>query len=232
MSFFSKKSINTTVLDFIEGRISHKDFLVLCYENDEIFDWIQSIVPKRKKCYKNTIVKIPDSNGNSIEIVRQEKVPYDIRLVVKQFFEMDSDMLGNYLNLHNEISNLIKDSFPKEKIRISNKLEEQYMFMLDACPTYIGGNEVFQSGILEELFDSIPDNLSTEKQISWYKSRVKEIFHIESNHYPKWIQNAEWPMNNNRPMRFVSQEKAPEIGINFIFVDVETGEKRTVFQFT
>ena len=120
MKFFIKKSINPTVLDFIEGRISPKDFLVLCYENDEIFDWIQSIVPKRKKCYKNIIVKIPESNGNSIEIVRQEKVPYDIRLVVKQFFEMDSDMLGNYLNLHNEISNLIKDSFPKVLLTMDN----------------------------------------------------------------------------------------------------------------
>ena len=49
---FMKKSINSTVLDFIEGRIASKDFIVLYYENNEIFDWIQSIVSKRKNVIK------------------------------------------------------------------------------------------------------------------------------------------------------------------------------------
>ena len=227
-----KTSINSTVLDFIEGRIAPKDFIVICYENHEIFDWLQSIVSKRKKCYKNIIVKIPDSNGNYLELVRQEEVSYDIRLVVKQFFENDSDMLGNYLNLHDEVSNLVKESFPKEKINISNKIAEQYIFMLDSCPTYIGGNEVFQSGILEKLYESIPNDLSKKQKINWYRSQVLELFHVDSGHYPKWIQHAEWPMNNNRPMRFLSQEKNYGEGIDFIFEDVETGEKRIVFQCT
>lgn len=230
--FFKKKVINQTVKDFIEGSISPKDFLALCRDNDEIFDWIQSIVPKRKTCYKNTTATIIGSQGKPIELARSEIVPYDIRLVVQQYLDMDGDTLGSYLNIHTAISKLIKEAFPKESIKVSDKLQEQCMLMLEACPQYIGGREVNCSGVLEELLNNIPEGLSMDQQINWYRSQVKEIFHITSNNYPRWIQDAEWPINNSRPMRFVSQEKASSEGVYYIFEDVETGEIRKVFQCT
>ena len=68
---------------------------------------------------------------------------------------------------------------------------------------------------------------------------IKELFHIESNKYPRWIQSPEWPIGENGvPMRFVSQKrkKGKEyetiLYTEFLFEDVKTGEQRVVEQFT
>ena len=116
-------------------------------------------------------------------------------------------------------------------------LSKKFDFMLDACPEYIGGEEVDE--ILENLLESLPEELSKAKKVKLYKERVKAMFHIEKNKYPRWVQSAEWPLGqNNKPMKFVEQKrkkgKSYEMMMytEFWFEDVETGEKRAVEQFT
>lgn len=220
------------VLDFVEGNIPPKEFWDMCQEDERIFDWIQSVVPKDKICYKNTPYVEYTEDGICLNKIKSEIIPYDIRIVIKQSCNYSSTMLGKLLNFHGIISRLMKEVFPNENFIVSQELSNKFMFMLDACPRYIGGYEVDCSGILEELLDTVPEGLSMKQKINWYRSQVKEMFHITSNYYPRWIQEADWPMNNNRPMRFVSQNKAPGEGNYYIFEDVETGERRTVFQCT
>ena len=111
--------------------------------------------------------------------------------------------------------------------------------MLDACPEYIGGVEVEEAGIIEAILDSVPETLPKSKRIKEVKSRIKEAFHVSGIIYPRWVQEAEWPVSaSGKPMRFVKQKrkKGKEyenmLYTLFYFEDPDTGEERIVEQFT
>ena len=221
-----------TVIGFVEGEIGPKKFLEMFQKDDDIYNWIQSIVPKKKTCYKHTSYKVTTKFGNSHTQIKEEIVPYDIKLIIEQHLSTKENIYGIYLDIHHEIASLIREVFPEENIKVSNELDNIFLFMLEACPEYIGGPDVESSGILEELLKNIPQNLSQTGQKDWYKDQLKAKFHVTSTKYPRWIQTPDWPVSNGRPMRFVSQEKANPEGISYLFEDIETGEQRIVFQTT
>ncbi|MBO7763077.1 MAG: hypothetical protein J6T24_09795 [Clostridia bacterium] len=71
------------------------------------------------------------------------------------------------------------------------------------------------------------------------KYSLKSLFHIESNKYPHWIQEAEWPMGEDGiPMKFISQKRRKGkhyetlLFTEFLFEDIKTGKQRIVEQFT
>ena len=109
--------------------------------------------------------------------------------------------------------------------------------MLDACPEYIGGPEV--DHLLDELLETLPEGLSKTKRVKLYREKLKELFPMRDKKYPRWVQEAEWPISESgKPMRFVAQKKAngkayAEIMLtHYIFEDVDTGEQRIINQFT
>ena len=68
---------------------------------------------------------------------------------------------------------------------------------------------------------------------------MKELFPVTGKRFPRWVQEAEWPIApSGKPMRFVEQKrgKGPEYDMtvytHFVFEDVDTGEIRVVDQFT
>ena len=103
----------------------------------------------------------------------------------------------------------------------------------------IGGVEVEEAGIIEDILNSVPETLSESKRIKEVKSRIKKTFHVSGIVYPRWVQEAEWPVSaSGKPMRFVKQKrkKGKEyenmLYTLFYFVDPDTGEERIVEQFT
>ncbi len=54
------KNIKKEVLDFVTGEMKPAEFVKLCKEDPSIIEWIQSIVPEGKICYKNTKEIEPD----------------------------------------------------------------------------------------------------------------------------------------------------------------------------
>jgi len=138
---------------------------------------------------------------------------------------------------HCLFSNIVATAFPEENIIIDDTLNNRYSFMLDACPEYIGGEEV--DDLLESLLESLPQELSKTKRIQLYKELVKEAFHVEAGKYPRWVQEAEWPVGEDDvPMRFVSQKrkKGKEydtmLFTEYLFEDVKNGKQRVIKQFT
>lgn len=226
------------VIDFIEGNVDPKEFIKNCYENNVIFDWIQSIVPENKTCYHN--IWVTDKWGD--RHIKQEIVPYDIRLIVAQSMRhsgciSDEPSFPMYSHrmirvFHSVVSSCVKKLLPDDNIVVSMKLQNEFVFLLEACPHYIGGIEVDDSEILEDLMASIPENLSESGRKKWFKTRVRELFHIGGNKYPRWLQEAEWPMSNGKPMRFVSQSRDKNYIYKYVFEDVDTGEIKIVEQFT
>ena len=226
--------IKQFVFDFVAGVVHPKVFIETLEQCPEIYDWLQSIVPEGLTCYEDRIVldRFGDEEPISIEI------PYDIRIVMKQFLEdSPNDRWGLYLNVHCEISELLEIAFPNENISISEEIEERFDFGLDAIPEYLGGMEV--SDIIDDIIDSIPQSLSKTARVKLCKKKLREEFHIKGINIPRWIQGAEWPVGEDGiPMKFISQKtkkgKAYQTMLHteFLFEDVKTGEQRIIEQFT
>ena len=70
------------------------------------------------------------------------------------------------------------------------------------------------------------------KQRKLARERIRQEFHIVGNKYPHWIQSPEWPMGEKSPMMYVSRSKGKDPdAVEFHFMDVDTGETRTIEQF-
>ncbi len=109
------------------------------------------------------------------------------------------------------------------------KYEEDYLFALDAVPEYAAGDSAVN--YLEKvIFPSVPQGLSSSKRATLCRKKIREAFHIEGRHYPHWVQEAEWPFRDGRPMRFVKQKTDGEL-VTYTFVDDTTGEVETVEQY-
>ena len=166
-----------------------------------------------------------------------ETYPYDVRRMVE--WNRTPDRLGYQLNLQGWLCRLMEQLVPEETFVRDNTLSEKHSFMLDACPEYIGGVEVEEAGIIEAILDSVPETMPKNKRIKEVKSRIKKAFHVSGIIYPRWVQEAEWPVSpNGKPMKFVKQKrkKGKEyenmLYTLFYFEDVDTGEERIVEQFT
>ena len=171
------------------------------------------------------------------QYMRVEKFPYDVRRMAEG--QKTPDRLGHQLNLQGWLYRLMEQFFPEETFHRDNTLSEKHSFLLDACPEYIGGVEVEEAGIIEAILDSVPETMPKSKRIKEVKSRIKKAFHVSGIVYPRWVQEAEWPVSSNgKPMKFVKQKrkKGKEyegmLYTLFYFEDVDTGEERIVEQFT
>ena len=68
------------VVDYIEGRITTKEFLDAAIADERVYQWLQSVVPAGKIGYYDTSV---DENGKAT----QEVGPYDVRRVIAGFWK-------------------------------------------------------------------------------------------------------------------------------------------------
>ena len=233
------------VYDFLANRIDFRTFMKECDNNPGILDWVQSVVPssiKWRKLVENEDVKkqfeeirngvrsaTPDEMS---ALIRQHyysvEIPYDIRAVIQELKQ--GDVIGHWLNVHSELSRLMRAAFPDETIEESDHVKRVFDFIISVCPEYIGGSEIDEQNILENIYNELPNGSQTARK-KVYKERLKELFHVQGSKYPHWFQNPEWPMGKNSPMRFVSQSHKGDL-FNYVFEDVDTGEQRIVVQFS
>lgn len=226
--------IERFVFDFVAGVVHPKVFIETLDQHPEIYDWLQSIVPEGLTCYENRMVldRFGDEEPISVEI------PYDIRIVIKQNLEdVHRDRWGLYLNIHHNISKLLTKAFPNESIHISDEIEKRFNFGLTAVPGYLGGTDV--ANFIDDIIDSIPQNLSETVRVRLCKEKLREQFHIEGKNIPRWIQEPEWPMGEDGiPMKFIVQKRkrgkayGTMLFTEFVFEDVKTKKQRIVEQFT
>ncbi len=216
------------VIDFAIGEISPAVFVKACKDDPTVITWIQSIVPKGKICYKD----IKETEPDGYVKYSQEVVPYDFKLVFEQYMQDGGDITGKYLNIHHDVCMLLSEAFPDESFCFSDAIEKKYDFMLTACPEYIGGEEIEAVGIIDAIYDELPQDFSKSKRVAFFKEQLKAVFHIADKKYPRWIQEPEWPMGTHSPMQFIKQQlkENGEIVV-YTFKDVDTEEIREVTQF-
>ena len=225
--------IKKYLIDFAEGRISVPDFIKYSNEHPEILDFLTNIADPK---FRTTIVHKKIGDDGWPQYIPEE-LPFDAKLDLQEELKTGGGILGKYLNIHGVFSNVLVTAFPNDNIVIDETLHNKHLFMLDVCPEYIGGEEV--DNLLMDLLETLPDNLSKTKKVKFYKEQLKSLFHIELNKYPRWIQEAEWPMGEDGiPMRFISQKRKKGktyetmLFTEFLFEDVKTGKQRIVEQFT
>lgn len=225
--------IKKYLIDFAEGRISVPDFIKYSQDHPEILDFLTNIADPK---FKTTVVhKTIGENGWPQYVA--EELSFDAKLCIDEETKRENSSLGLHLNIHALFSNVLVTAFPNDNIVIDETLRNKYLFMLDACPEYIGGEEV--DDLLMDLLETLPDDFSKTKKVKLYKEKLRSLFHIESNKYPRWIQEPEWPMGEDGiPMKFISQKRKKGksydtiLFTEFLFEDVKTGKQCIVEQFT
>jgi len=211
-------------IDYLEGKITPSDYEKMVETDDVLYQWIQGILPDGKKFSYCT--------PPSLELIYY---PYDIRDVMRVHERIEyggpKGSLGYHHYINQEIAKIVKDAFPELSFQLDPRPEMLRFLGLVACPRYIGGSEVAMSNILADLLADIPMEWSDGKKTKVARERIKAAFHIDGTHYPRWIQEPEWPVSGKTPMKY---EKTVRVNPEFVqhyFVDVHTGTVRIVDDF-
>ena len=165
------------------------------------------------------------------------EIPYDVRVVLRGL--RSPSVLGRYLNIQGWLYRLMKEIYPDETIVLDETIHQKYSFMLEVCPDYVDSAEVSVSGIIDAIIAEFPETLPKTQRKKQIRQRIKEVFYLTETKSPRWVQSSEWPISpSGKPMRFVKQVKAKGklydecMYTSYIFEDVDTGETKTIDQFT
>ena len=107
--------------------------------------------------------------------------------------------------------------------------KEDFDFLLRIQPDWIGCED---DSIIKPIIDSIPAKLSKTNRIAIGKEKIKNLFRYDKT-YPRWIQGAEWPIKDGKPLVFNHQEKVKgtDCYTKFYFYDPITQEQVVIEQF-
>lgn len=215
------------VIDYVRGIIGADEFKKEWYTNPSIGEWLDSLVD----------LKSPLNEEWS-------NLPYNhLRLAIHKhydgsfakFIEASDSFHSQYPNTpkwldikwyFDSIAAIIVVAYPE--IVPTTYYEDEASFYRNAVGEYLGGPEVEE--YIGNILESFPRDMGKSKRTKAAKTELKSRFHISGNRYPRWAQEAEWPMGTQTPMMFVSQKRTGEQVI-YTFQDADTGEIRTIEQY-
>ena len=89
----------------------------------------------------------------------------------------------------------------------------------------------FMCIIFDKIIAEIPADLPKTKRIKLGKEKIKELFKYDKT-YPRWVQGAEWPVVDGKPLVFSHQKKAgrDDERVFYYFYDPETKEETVIMQ--
>ena len=82
------------------------------------------------------------------------------------------------------------------------------------------------------MLEELPKEWSKPKRIKEFKRRLKEMFFVEGQKYPRWAQESEWPLSpTGKPTKFLGQKSfcGGEV-VKYRFLDMDTGKEIEVVQ--
>ena len=198
------------ILDYVEGRMSITEFQFL-FETDKSLQRTLKL-PMDKK-----YTGFRDYN-------------YNIFNFLKGYYSYKNKS-WNCISLRDRIQEILCVFLDNQQISYKRYplYMEEYRFLLQIQPDYIDCQD---DSILQPIIDSIPKDLSKTKRIAMGKEKVKALFKYDKT-YPRWVQEAEWPIVNGKPLVFSHQQKAKggDIRTYYYFYDPDTKEQTVVEQF-
>ena len=213
--------------DFISGLIDAKEFIAWVCESPEHAALVDELViPEARESSYKLYTGYTDEQGRQHRFSYQaiQGCGFSLMRLLRRDHAFNGD-LGSNLNLYADVYRFYLLSHPDA--RYFDDYDRKFDLFIYAISENYGGPEVYP--IIEDVVNEAFEIRGKTKQKAFIKSRLKDIFHIEGNKRPYWIQEAEWPMGKNSPMQYVSRKKKGEEHF-YLFRDVDTGEERTVTQ--
>ncbi|MCL2786056.1 MAG: hypothetical protein FWD81_02390 [Methanomassiliicoccaceae archaeon] len=189
--------------EFVEGKMSIEDFKYQ-YDNNPMIKGNFDIYPN--KPLKRDL--------------GYDYIPYIDNLDIKKCSDA-ADLHGFFMEF------LEKNNYPCIP---TQEYSEKSIFLLKIQPDWL---DILDESFLEEqIISKAPADLSEAKRIKWCKDKIKELFRYDIKP-PRWVQGAEWPIVNNKPLVFKKQsrEKKDDERVYFHFYDLDTKQETVVTQF-
>ena len=200
------------VFDFLEGRVTYQTFIDRLYSDESIFNWLQSFVTdemlKDRSFWCSTSLKW---NNSSFKACVSERLNQGV-----------ISMSDIYTFIYHFLAYTLPDR-EINKIKYYDDLSDIYLSAVGEC---YGGPEV--EYLINDIIMSLPEELSKTKRVKLAKEKMRELFPGKKR--PFWIEGPEWPVNNGKPMTYISRKVDGDL-FQYIFEDPETGERRVVEQF-
>jgi len=188
--------------DFVEGKMPIKDFKYR-YDNDPLIKKNFGIYPNRPHKHE----------------IGLDYIPY--------MDTLDISKRSGALNLHGFFKEFLEIN--KYRHTPTETYLERFTFLLKIQPDWI---DITDEAFLEErIISKAPADLSEDRKIKWCKERIKELFKYDSKP-PRWVQEAEWPVVDGKPLVFreQSKEKDGDERVCFHFYDPDTKRETVVIQ--
>ena len=209
---------NDIIKQFVAGEIDIKAFLDL-FNDIKIRNEIDGLMPE-------SAVEEPNHPlWKKISFKALKRVDYSVVQLMCKTCLFDGS-IGDNLNIWDVIKTFYHFRYPEA--RVTSRYIELHDLYLDVAGEYYEGPEVnrFIENIIRESLAITPKT----KRVKAAREKIKEAFHVTGRDRPYWIQGAEWPMGEKSPMKYVKRIRKGE-QVDYIFVDVDTGESRVVTQF-
>lgn len=218
------KNVKQFIIDYLEGSVDSKNFIETLKNDCSLIEWLQNIIPSGTTMFDYKF-------DERFRVIDKKEVPYDVSNVIEGILTQRGEAaLGKAYNLHCYIARLFENYLPMEKFTMDKTLEIKVKFLLEACPEYLDSIAIENSEIFASLMEQLPESMPKTKQIKEFRKRLKEMFYIEGNKYPRWIQESEWPLSKTgKPTKFLRQKSKGEVSY-YYFLDVDTNEEIEVMQ--
>lgn len=204
---------------FLTLKISAAEFASRLEADDTIISVIKSKIPDSRRYWDDEWDNCPLC-GEAFS-----HNDYDLlKTLTKGYYNLYS--ISSRTEAYKMLFQLFKSDFPD--IVFSTYYREISLIALYSVPDYIGGKEV--DSIITRIIDSRPADLTESKQYKWIRDQLKELFNIQKEKYPRWIQYADWPVYNDKPMKYIKQWHEGDLYC-YLFEDDENGVKRVVQQY-
>lgn len=118
------------------------------------------------------------------------------------------------------------------EVSSTDKYSEEYDLLHTAVPKYLD----LDSEFFEKFIMPADRSLSKAEKKQIIKKNIDQLFNYQTKP-PKWIQNPNWLIRDDRPMYFLGQleikncVKFHDDGCVYLFMDTETGNIETVKQY-
>lgn len=221
---------------FLSGQMETAVFYHDLKADDELKAFISGIIPKEARFNPDHPLWKDYSYLNALEH------DFDV-LKILSVFKFNNE-IGDQLNIVGTLHHLYTHKSHKAALSPDDPLdrrmiecEELFGLYLDLIQDTFDGPEVRDT--VERILQTVKGVEGKTKRKSVGKCMVAEAFHYVDRKRPRWIQGPEWPAGSDgKPMRFIKQfsksKAAYAISLYtvYLFEDVNTGEQRSVEQFT
>ena len=207
----------------LTGKMSMKDFVALLENNGRIRQEIRELVPEDAKHNPShpfwKIVAYPFLQ------------PYDFDLLTGLMHICFPHGYNNTIEQNLNVFSTIRTAYRyyKPDLTYTSMYEQQFDLYLTVIHDCFDGPEV--KDFVEQIIQEALMIKGKGKQVAFAKEKIKELFQEENTKQrPYWIQGPEWPCGQRSPMKFIERKRHGE-AVAFTFLDIDTGEMRTVTQY-